>query len=184
MAKPAASTPWHFSAPAIALHWLLAALIVFMAALGWFMMTVEHEPGGERFMNLHKSVGLIVLALVLLRVLWRLTHKPQPLPAAVPRWQVWLSAGTQALLYVLIVAIPLTGIAGSEYSRAGLAFFGIPLPAGFTPDRAVSHLCFEIHSTLVWVLVAALALHVAGGLKHLLVDHDGVFARMWPRRSA
>lgn len=183
MATHPHSTSWRYSTPAIALHWLLAALIVFMAALGWFMMTVEHEPGGERFMNLHKSVGLIVFALVLLRVLWRLAHKPQPLPAAVPRWQVWLSAAIQSLLYALIVLIPAVGIAGAEYSRSGLAFFGIPLPAGMAADRAFSHLFFEIHATLVWVLVAALALHVAGGLKHLL-SGDGVFARMWPRRSA
>lgn len=184
MVLPQDPTPWRYSTPAIVLHWLLAALIVFMAALGWFMMTVEHEPGGERFMNLHKSIGLIVFTLVVLRILWRLFHRPQPLPAAVPHWQAWLSAATQALLYVLIVVIPVTGIAGAEYSRAGLAFFGLPLPAGLAPDRATAHLCFEIHSTLVWVLVAALALHVAGALKHLLVDRDGIFARMWPRHRA
>src|SRR6185369_4922085 len=60
---------WRYSTPAIVLHWLLAALIVFMAALGWSLMEVEHERGGERWFDLHKSIGLIVLLLVALRVL-------------------------------------------------------------------------------------------------------------------
>ena len=61
------STPWRYSTPAIVLHWLLAAFIVFMAALGWYMMTVEKQPGGEWFFDLHKSIGLIVAGISLLR---------------------------------------------------------------------------------------------------------------------
>jgi cytochrome b561 len=173
---------WRYGAPAIFLHWVLALLIVFMASLGWYMMTVEHEPGGQWYMDLHKSIGLIVFALVLLRVLWRLFHKPEPLPSGVPGWQVLLSTSTQWLLYACMVALPVTGIAGAEYSRAGLAFFGIGLPAGITPDRATAKLFFQVHEFLVWVLVALVALHVIGALKHLVVDRDRVFHRMWPAR--
>jgi cytochrome b561 len=182
MATLQASTSWRYSTPAVVLHWLLAAWIAFMAGLGWFMMTVEHEPGGERWFDLHKSMGLILFALVLLRVLWRLSHRPAPLPASLPRWQVRLSHLTQGLLYLLMLAIPLTGIIGSAYSRAGLLFFGTVLPRWFTPDRSTAHQFFEIHSILVWAMVVLVVLHTLAGLKHLLVDRDAVFGRMWPAR--
>lgn len=182
MAMTTTSTAWRYSRPAIFLHWLLAALIVFMAALGWYMMSVEREPGGQQWMDLHRSIGLVVAALVLLRIVWRLGHRPQPLPAGVPRWQVLLSGATQALLYLVMVALPVTGIVGSSYSRAGLSFFGLALPRWAVTNRATSHQYFGIHELLVWVLVALVVLHVLGGLKHLLVDRDQVFGRMWPQR--
>jgi cytochrome b561 len=182
MALTQTTLPWRYSTAAVFLHWVLAALIAFMAGLGWFMMTVEKEPGGERFFDLHKSIGLIVFTLVLLRLLWRLFHKPQPLPSAVPRWQVVLSELVQWLLYAMMVLLPLTGILGASYSRAGLAFFGTELPRWVTPDRDTAHQLFEVHSILVWVTVGLLVLHVVGGLKHLLIDKDQVFARMWPAR--
>lgn len=184
--KPTTTSPsvaWRYSTPAIVLHWVLAALIVFMAALGWWMMTVEHEPGGEQWIALHKSIGLIVFTLVLLRLLWRLFHKPAPLPAGLPRWQVLLSHVTQVLLYGVMVVLPFTGILGSAYSRLGLAFFGLPLHLVAAPDRPTAKQFFELHETLVWVLLALVVLHVLGGLKHLLVDRDEVFARMWRARS-
>ncbi|MDB5957884.1 cytochrome b [Ramlibacter sp.] len=176
------STPWRYSTPAVFLHWVLAALITFMAGLGWFMMTVEEEPGGERYFDLHKSIGLIVFTLVVLRILWRIFHRPQPLPSAIPRWQVRLSELVQWLLYVVMVLLPLTGILGASYSKAGLQFFGIALPRWVTPAKATAQQLFDIHSTLVWVTVALLVLHVLGGLKHLLIDRDEVFGRMWPAR--
>jgi cytochrome b561 len=172
---------WRYGTPAIVLHWLLALLVAFMASLGWYMMTVEHDPGGRWYMDLHKSIGLIVFGLVLLRVIWRLLHKPDPLPAGVPRWQSHLSSLTHGLLYACMILLPVTGILGAEYSRAGLAFFGIPLQA-VAPNRTTSKLFFEIHETLVWTLVTLVALHVMAAFKHLLVDRDQVFERMWPMR--
>jgi cytochrome b561 len=176
------STPWGYSTQAVVLHWLLAALIAFMAALGWYMMTVEREPAGPPLFDLHKSIGLVVAALVLVRLVWRAGHRPQPLPASVPRWQARLSGLVQWLLYPAMVVVPLTGIIGASYSRAGLRFFGAELPRWATPSRATAHLLFETHSWLVWLLVVLVVLHALGGLKHLLVDRDEVFARMWPRR--
>lgn len=182
MSKIEPASPWRYSTGAVVLHWVIAALIIFMAALGWYMMTIEHTPAGNQALMLHKSIGQIVFVLVLLRVLWRIFHRAEPLPPDVSRWQVELSRWTQALLYFLMLAIPLTGIFGSEYSRNGLAFFGTKLPEWVTPSRATAHQLFEIHSTLVWVLVAAFALHVLGALKHLVLDRDDVFQRMVLKR--
>jgi cytochrome b561 len=170
---------WRYGRPAIVLHWLLAALIVFLAGLGWYMMTIEREPQGPWYFDLHRSVGLVVFALVLLRIVWRLFHRPAPLPASLPRWQVTLSHVTQGLLYACMLVLPVTGYLGSSYSKAGVRFFGIALPVWATPVRSTAHLFFEIHSITVWVLVGLLVLHVAGAFKHLLLDRDDVFQRMW-----
>lgn len=175
---------WRYSRSAVFLHWTLALLIVFTTALGWRMMAIEDEPGAEQFFDLHKSIGLIIATLVAMRCVWRLTHRPEPLPAGLPDWETRLAGVTHALLYLLMIAMPLTGYVGASYSRAGVQWFGQATPQWAAPDRALAHLFFTIHSLLVWVLVVVVVLHVIGGLKHLLVDKDGVFQRMWiaPRR--
>lgn len=182
MTKLQTPSEWRYSTTSVILHWVLAALIIFMAALGWYMMSIEHTPPGDRLLALHKSFGQILFVLVLLRVLLRILRRAEPLPANVPRWEMELSRWTQALLYFLMLAIPLIGVFGSEYSRSGLVFFGLRLLEWVTPDRAMAHELFEIHSMLVWVLVAAFALHVLGALKHLVLDQDDVFQRMMLRR--
>jgi cytochrome b561 len=175
---------WRYSTPAVVLHWLLALLIVGLVGLGWYMVSLESQPTARWWRDLHRSIGMAVFVLVLLRLLWRLSHKPEPLPAAVPAWQARLARTTQALLYAVMVALPLLGLVGTVYSRSGLVFFGAALPRLAAPDRAASDFFYAAHSWLSWVLVALVVLHVAGGLKHLLVDRDGVFGRMWPARGA
>lgn len=176
-----ASTPaaWRYGMPAIVLHWMLALLIAFMAGLGWYMMTIERTPSGPWYINLHKSVGLIVLVLVVLRVLWRGFHRPAPLPDTLPRWQVRLSSAVQWALYACMVLVPVTGFLGAEHQKSALAFFGYALPRWFAVNRDVAELLFNIHSALVWVLVGLVALHAIAGVKHLFVDRDRVFQRMW-----
>jgi cytochrome b561 len=169
---------WRYGLPAIVLHWLLALLIVCLVGLGWWMMTIERTPQGPWYFDLHRSIGLAVAALVLLRVGWRAGHRPDPLPPRVPPWQARLAGWTQWLLYACMIVMPITGFLGSIYSRNPGHFFGVALPS-LPPDRALRHLLFLVHSTTVWLLTALVALHVAGALKHLLVDRDAVFQRMW-----
>ncbi|HEY2560130.1 MAG TPA: cytochrome b [Caldimonas sp.] len=178
-----AAMPWRYSGTAIALHWLLAILITLTTAIGWRMMWIEHEPGSEQFFELHKSIGLVIAALVAARVLWRLTHRPEPRPEGAA-WESRLASASHALLYVLIVALPITGYLGASYSKAGVQWFGIATPRWTAPDHDTSELFFTAHGVLLWTLVPLVALHVAGALKHLLIDKDGTFWRMWfaPRR--
>ena len=174
---------WRYSRTAIALHWLLALLIALTTAIGWRMMLIEHEPGAEVFFDLHKSIGLIIAGLVVVRVLWRLTHRPEPLPPG-PAWSARLAAVTHAAIYVLIVALPITGYVGAAHSKAGVKWFGLATPRWATPDHDLAEQFFTAHGILLWTLVALVVLHVLGALKHLLLDRDGVFQRMWlaPRR--
>lgn len=175
--NPAVS--WTYTKPAIALHWILAVLLVGMVALGWYMMAIEEQPGSGWYFNLHKSVGITVFVLVLLRVTWRLTHRPERLPPSVPGWQRRLSSWTQGLLYACMILMPATGFTGAIYSKHGVSFFGIALP-GAAPNHDLSEQFFSVHGVIVWILVGLVTLHVAGALKHLLIDRDGVFKRMWP----
>jgi cytochrome b561 len=184
MTEPAVSAAivdanWKYRPPAVVLHWLVALLIVGMFGLGWYMMSIEKEPGSDWYFNLHRSLGLTVAGLVVLRVIWRLSHWPAELPAGVSMWDRKLSLAAHWLLYACMVVMPLTGYLGASYSKDGAAFFGHPLPFWGAASRDLSKLFFTIHAALVWVFVAVIVLHALGGLKHLLVDKDKVFQRMW-----
>ena len=170
---------WHYALPAVLLHWLLALSIVLMAALGWYMVSIEDTPGSSWFFDLHKSIGLTLLGLVLLRWLWRIGHRPGPLPASVPVLKARIASLTHVLLYLCLFLMPLSGALGAAFSKHGLAFFGHPLPRLVAPDHAMSERLFGLHGVVLWVLIALLALHVLAALKHLLIDKDGVFQRMW-----
>src|SRR5664279_3427671 len=169
---------WRYGRTAIVLHWTVAVLLAATTVLGWFMMSIEHEPGSDRYFELHKSVGIVIALLIAARVAWRLANRPEELPASVPMWQVRLARVTQVVLYLLMVLVPITGYLGASYSEAGVKVFGLVTPTWALPDHDRAEQFFDIHSALVWVLVALLAAHVAGAIKHLLVDKDGVYQRM------
>ena len=180
--KSTAST-WHYGAPAIVLHWVIAALIVCMVALGWTMMSLEDDPGSDWLFDLHKSVGLTVFALIVLRILWRAGHRPEGLPDSVPAWQAKISRLIHWALYACMIVMPVTGFLGASHQKESLKFFGLDLPRWATPDHDVAEGFFTIHSIIAWVLVILVCLHILAGLKHLIVDRDRVFQRMWFRRA-
>lgn len=170
---------WRYGAPAILIHWLMAFLIASLVAIGWYMMSIEDDPGSKWYFDLHKSVGIVVFILVLLRIVWRATHRPLPLPGSLPRWEVKLSHLTQWALYVCMLLLPILGFVGASCSKSGVVFFGTRVSSWTLPNHDTAEFFFGLHITLAWVMVALVALHAIGGLKHLLVDKDGVFQRMW-----
>jgi cytochrome b561 len=175
--RPPTASEWRYAPPAVVLHWLLAVLIAGMVALGLYMMAIEDDPGADRYFDLH--TGLVVFALVLVRVFWRLRHRPAELPASLPRWEVLAARVVQRLLYACMLLMPITGFLGASHLKSGITFFGLPLPRWRAPDRDIAELFFEVHETIAWILVALVVFHALGGLKHLLVDRDRVFQRMW-----
>ena len=162
-----------------ALHWGLAILIVGMTGLGWYMTSIENDPAAGWFFRLHKSVGLLIVGLVLLRLVWRLGHSPAPLPATVPAWQLAAARMGHGLLYAAMIAMPLSGMIGAMLGKRELLFFGVPLPRLFAINHDLSEIFFSVHSVTTWVLVALVSVHALAALKHLAVDKDGVFQRMW-----
>ena len=172
-------THWRYSPPAVVLHWLVALLVVTLFGLGWYMMAIERQPGADWYFNLHRSLGLTVGGLIVLRLLWRASHRPEELPATVPFWEKKLSLAAHWLLYACMIVMPLTGYLGASYNKSGAAFFGHQLPFWSGPDRNLSKLFFTIHESLVWVFVTVIVLHALAGLKHLAMDKDKVCQRMW-----
>jgi cytochrome b561 len=162
-----------------ALHWLMVFFIFGMLGLGWFMMSIEDDPGSDWYFMIHKSIGLIVLLLALVRLLWRLAHTPDPLPEQLPRWQVRASKITQWLLYGLMFAMPLAGLTGALFSKDRVSFFGARVPKILAANHDLSEIFFSMHSVIAWVFVGLISLHFLAGLKHLLINRDGVFQRMW-----
>jgi cytochrome b561 len=181
----ARSTAAHYGSVAMFLHWTIAVLIIANLALGlYFADLPRSDPNLFVLAQTHKSIGLTVLVLSLLRVLWRLVNPVPPLPAAMNPVLKFLARATQVLLYFLIVAIPLTGWLMVSTSRLGL-----PTPFFFLFDwpnlpRIGEHEQWEdIHSFLAWSAIVLVSLHVLGALYHLALRRDGVFQKMLPGRS-
>ena len=174
-----------YTTPAIALHWLLALALVAMLALGTWMTSLPLSPLRLKLYNWHKWAGVVVLALSLLRLGWRLTHRP-PAPVAMATWQRRAAGYSHAAMYALFVAVPLAGWAYSSAAGFPVVLFGLwPLPDFVAADRTLAEAIRPLHRTLAWALAALIGLHVAAALHHQFVPRDGPLRRMRPaRRSA
>jgi cytochrome b561 len=170
-----------YTSVAIALHWLLALLIVAQLALGWWMLGVPKHPPGVRagWFNLHKSIGLTLALLVLLRIGWRLAHRPPSLPAALPPWQRLAAGATHSALYACMLLLPLTGFLGSIFTKYPIRYFGIALPHWGHDWPAAKAVTSTLHESLVWILMLLLAMHLLAAMWHGL-RRDGIFSRMFP----
>lgn len=176
--SPSETAASRYTTTAIALHWGIALLVVCQFAWGWWMQEIPKQPAGPRVdaYNLHKSFGLVLLALMLFRLGWRIGHPPPPMPA-MPRWQATLATATHATLYVALIAMPLAGYLGSAFSGYPVKFFGMTLPSWAPKSAPLKSLMEATHLTLSWILAAATLLHIAGAAKHGLAA-DGLLARM------
>jgi cytochrome b561 len=170
---------------AIALHWLLAAGLLFQIALGWYLGEVpRNTPARTVWVNFHKSVGVTLGVLIVFRLAWRLTHAPPSFPVSMPRWERVAASVNHALLYVCMVGMPLTGYLATNFSRFGIKYFGlVELQPWGIDDKVIYALFNSTHKALALVFVSLIALHVAAAVKHALIDRDGVMRRMLPARN-
>ncbi len=185
--KPPLIPTARYGLVAIGLHWLLALGLIGLFGLGVYMSDLPLSPTRMKLYNWHKWAGVAVLALSLARLLWRLSHRPPPLPAAVeramPGWQKLAHHGTHLALYVLFFAVPLSGWAYSSAAGFPVVFLGLlPLPDFVPVSKALAEVFKLGHATLAFTLAALVLLHVAATLKHQWVDKDGLLQRMLPGR--
>jgi cytochrome b561 len=168
-----------YSRVAIGLHWTIALLIIANLTIG-----LLHESLLKGTIPLHKSIGMLVLVLSLVRLGWRLTHRPPPLPASVKRWEVGLAHAAHWILYALMILIPLSGwiFTSASPKRHPLDFFGLfPLPMfPVSQDKALSDAWADRHELMAYLMIALLLLHIGAALKHRFVDRDGTVQRMLP----
>jgi cytochrome b561 len=175
-------TSSRYSGVAIALHWLLALLIVGTFCVGLYMHGLPFSPTRLKLYNWHKWAGVTILALSALRLLWRLTHRP-PADPPMPAWQRLAAHGAHWALYALFFLVPLAGWAYSSAAGFPIVVFGVlPLPDFVAPDRALAEMLKERHALLAFALAAVVVVHVAAALKHHFIDRDGLLDRMRPAR--
>lgn len=164
------------------LHWLVALAILLMIPAGLIMVREGLDRGlRDALFLFHKNVGAGLIAVVALRLVWRLTHPPAPLPAAMPPWQRRVAGLSHLMLYALMVVMPLSG-----YVRVRAGGFPIEaldrlgLPALVPRSEPLAQAASRLHEVSAWLLVAVLALHVGAALHHALIRRDGIWSRIWP----
>jgi cytochrome b561 len=183
--------PPRYTALAILLHWLIAALILWNVGLAMTAEDLDASAAAER-MQLHKSVGITVLILSLVRLGWRLAHPPPPYPGTLHRWERRLATALHRTFYVLMIGLPLLGwtIVSASLRNIPTVLYGtLPWPRlpilGTLPietRRVVTATAADVHVALAWLTVALIVLHVGAALKHQLVDRNQVLYRMAPMR--
>ena len=167
--------------PAMFFHWGLAVLLQVQIGIGSYMLSIEDQPGSGWYFALHISLGLTAALLIVLRSMWRVRQVPPVLLGTVSAWQAKAARISHALLYTLMLLMPLTGYLGAAFGGEAISYFGLPLPSWSAKNEALKEQFFTAHSVIAWLLVAMVTMHVGAALKHLLIDKDTVFQRMWPR---
>lgn len=180
---PARNTAVRYGFVAQGLHWLIVVLLMVQVTLG--KIADELPLGLERLVMMarHKSVGITILGLAVIRLGWRLFNRPPP-PPPMPAWQLTAARLTHGAFYVLLFALPVTGWLMSSAANYPASWFGlVQLPDFVAPDEGLEHLLEEIHETLVKVLIVLAIVHVLAALKHQFIDRDGLLLRMLPWRT-
>jgi cytochrome b561 len=160
---------------------LIAAALLGSFAVGLYMAELPLSPLKLRIYSWHKWAGVTILLFVVLRLGWRLMHRPPELPAGMPAWQIRAAQATHVLLYVLMFAVPLSGWLMSSAKGFQTVYFGVlPLPDLLAKNEDLGKLLEEVHELLNWSMAALVGAHIGAALKHHFVDRDDVLSRMLP----
>lgn len=171
-----------YGAVAQSLHWLIALLIFVMFGLGWYMADL---PLGQRkfdLYQLHKSLGVTIFVLTLLRLAWRMTHPAPRFPTSMAHWEKSLAKIAHILLYLLLLLQPLIGLLQSNAANFPVVVWGVvPLPALIGSDEPFAETLVDLHEWVARMIFILVALHIAAALRHHFVLKDDILRRMLPR---
>lgn len=178
-----APTAPSYTRTAKVLHWLVALFILTNFVIG---LRMEHFPGYSHkspewngILFWHGSIGALVLWLAVARIIWRAGHRPPPLPGSIPTWQVWMAHSVHGLLYLAMLALPLSGYGHRVAGNHAVSFLGLwNWPNLFAPNEALRVLFGTVHISLALGLGGLLVLHFGAVLKHWAINRDGVAKRM------
>ncbi len=170
---------------AMLLHWVIALLILFLIALGLYM---DHASVSDpvALHQLHKSVGIITMLLIAVRIIWRLTHKAPPLPQGMSGIQRVMAGSVEGMLYLFQILLPATGWLMVSAMAMPLVLFGlvawplIPLPQSVMDSGSLAEMMPGLHQWLGWVFAGFIALHVLAALYHRFIKKDHIVERMVP----
>ncbi len=169
-----------YSTVAIALHWLIGLAVIANICLA---MLTEGLPRDvhRAAMGAHKAFGMAILALTLVRILWRLVNKVPPLPETMRAWERRATRFAHFLFYVLLILLPLSGWVWMSAADRPIDFFGLfSIPAIVGPDKQVADVLHERHEMLGLTMLVLVVLHIAAALKHQFIDRDRLLSRMNP----
>lgn len=173
-----------YALPARWLHWLTALAVLLVIPAGIAMMNLPQGPAQDRLFDFHRSVGILILVLAVLRVATRIALGAPPPHPGLPRWQHVAASATHHLLYVLIVLMPLLGWATSSAFGASVSVFGLfTLPDLVAKNEPLSDILGQIHQVLGFAMAALVGVHILAALYHGIVKQDGVLSRMLPALS-
>ncbi len=169
-----------YSTMAVILHWVMAIMILAMIGLGVYMVDLP-KGSDERsaYFALHKSIGLTLALLALIRLGWKITHAAPPLPDSIDAGRRKLITATHHLLYVLMIVQPLSGYISSSFSGYKTRFWGIPLPNWGWKAPELNELFTTIHDVSAFCLVTLLVLHIGGAISHAMRREHEITRRMW-----
>ena len=172
-------TPLRYNPLTRVLHWLVAIGMLGLVGLGWWMVGLSYyDAWYNRALELHKSIGIVLLALATLFVAWALWRRGPPLPD-MPRWQRIAAHATHGLLFLLMLALPLTGYLISTSAGAPVSVFGwFEVPGLISGGEPLRDFAIELHWYMGYGVLALVALHAGAALKHQLIDRDGLLRRM------
>lgn len=168
-----------YSWQAMALHWAQAILIAWLLWLGWTMTDLPKGAERSAAYGLHKSLGLLALLVLAVRLFWRRRNPPPP--ALAQGREAYLATATHHALYACLLLAPLAGYLASSFTPYAIKFFGIETPRLFWQDEVLNGVFKQLHLVFVWSMAGLIALHIAGAIKHALM-RDGTLARMLPEK--
>ena len=172
--------PARYDRVTVALHWVLGLALLAELVFGFALdeLAARGTPARAFWVNLHKSCGIVLGALVLCRLAWRLAHRAPPWPAATPAWSRHAAQIGHVALYACMVVLPLSGYLASNFSKYGVSFFGHPLPPWGPADPRVYAVLNGIHDATGWLFAMLVAGHAAAALWHAFVARDGSYDRI------
>ena len=181
---PIRNTQDHYGSVVKSFHWLIALLVIAMLIIGVSMGYIDNKALRSEVYAFHKSLGLTILGLMILRLFWRLGNPTPSLPSHLPAWQRFGARFSHVLLYLTIILMPISGICMSTAAGYPPKFFGLfTVAAPISKSKAISSFFADMHEVLAWIIVALLVVHILAALKHHFIHKDHVLRRMLPGKN-
>ena len=174
-----------WGAVAKALHWIMALTVLLMFVLGWMAVNAPMSPTKLQLFSWHKSIGLTLLALVILRLLWRLANKTPARPAGVSTMEYALAKIAHAALYLLMILMPMSGYVINSTANFPFRLFGwVRIPNLIPANEAWQNVAENIHFILFCAFALLIVVHAAAAVRHHVIKRNSVLTRMLPRRAS
>ncbi len=165
------------------LHWITAILVLATLPIAWVMTNMARDnPSAPSLFLIHKSLGVVIFAIVAFRIVWRGLNPAPPLPWTLEPWETWTARISHVLLYLFLLALPVSGYIFSAASNHPVNFFGLVTLPSLPQNKPLANAAGEVHEAAAWALYALLGLHILGTAYHLIVKRDGALDRMLPRQ--